>query len=100
MAIDPLSLATILGMALVTYLTRFTGLWLMGRFKLPPRLEAGLRYIPGAVLISIVAPAALTQGPAEIVAAALTVFAAARTKNLLLAMLVGVVAVACLRLVW
>jgi uncharacterized membrane protein len=91
------ALLTIVGMGLVTYATRAGGLWLMGRIPTSPRLEAWLRQIPGAILISIVAPAALTAGPAEALASLATLLVAARTRNLLLAMVVGVAAVWALR---
>ena len=88
---------TICAMAAVTYLTRAAGLFVANRVRITPRAEAFLSAIPGAVLISIVAPAALTQGPAE-AAAALAAFAtAARTKNLPLTMAVGIAFVWALR---
>lgn len=92
MQLSPTSLLTILGMALVTYATRFGGLWLMGRITPSPRVEAWLRNIPGAVLVSIVTPAALTNGPADALAAVATTLVAARTRNLLLAIITGVAA--------
>jgi uncharacterized membrane protein len=91
------ALLTILGMGLVTYATRAGGLWLMGRVPSSPRLEAWLRQIPGAILVAIVAPVALTSGPAALVAALATAAVAARTRNLLLAMVVGVALVWALR---
>ena len=97
MQIDPLTLATILAMALVTYATRAGGLWLMGRVTPSPRVEAWLRNIPGAVLVSIVTPLALTNGPADALAAAATGVVAARTHNLLLAIVVGVASAWILR---
>ncbi len=53
----------------MTYLTRIGGIWLMGRVTPSPRVEAWLRNIPGAVLVAIVAPDALTHGPADALAA-------------------------------
>jgi uncharacterized membrane protein len=97
MGSNTLALATILGMGLVTYATRIGGVWLMGRIKPSPRIEAWLNYIPGAVLVSLVAPAALTSGPADALAAGCTALVAARTKNLLLSMAVGVAAAWVLR---
>lgn len=97
MQIDPLSLATISSMALVTYATRAGGLWLMGRVTPSRRVEAWLRNIPGAVLVSIVTPLALTNGPADALAAAVTALVTARTRNLLLAIIVGVAAAWVLR---
>ncbi|MDY7075897.1 MAG: AzlD domain-containing protein [Chloroflexota bacterium] len=74
----------ILGMALVTYATRAGGLWLMGRVKPSPRVERWLRHIPGAVLISIVAPIVAASDPAELLAMLATVVVGARTGNILL----------------
>lgn len=97
MEIDPLSLATIVAMGLVTYATRAGGLWLMGRVTPSPRLEAWLHNIPGAVLVSIVTPLALSNGPADALATGVTGLVAARTHNLLLAIGIGVGAAWALR---
>ena len=97
MQIDPVSLATILAMALVTYATRVGGLWLMGRVAPSPRVEAWLLNIPGAVLVSIVTPLALSNGPADALAAGLTGLVVARTHNLLLSIGTGVGAAWVLR---
>ncbi|MFL5627239.1 MAG: AzlD family protein [Ktedonobacteraceae bacterium] len=84
------ALLTILGMALVTYLTRMSGLWLMSRVTLSGRMKALLGYIPGTVIVAIIAPTVLSTGLAEAGAAVLTLLVAARTRNVLLSMLVGV----------
>lgn len=97
MSHDTLSLVAILGMGLVTYATRAGGLWLMARVPDSPRLQAWLRHIPGAILVSLIAPAALASGPAEALAALGTALVAARTRNLLLSLLVGVALVWALR---
>lgn len=89
MQIDSTTLITILGMAVVTYATRITGLWLMNRVT-SQRMMTWLRHIPGAVMISIVAPAVLNGGPAEVLAALTTTLVAIRTGNLVVAMLTGV----------
>ena len=96
---EALILTTILGMALVTYLARAGGLWLMGFITPSPRVEAWLRQIPGAVLISIIAPAIFLTSLAQTLAALATLLAAIYTKNILVAMLVGVAAVWLLRMV-
>jgi uncharacterized membrane protein len=105
-------LVTIIGMAVVTYATRVSGFMLIGRMRLTPRVAAWLHYVPGAVLISIIAPAALpvgvlgggtgasgalTGGPAEAVAALVAVTVAVRTRNLLVTMAAGVLAAWALR---
>ena len=112
MTLDLTVLVTIIGMALVTYATRVSGFVLIGRIRLTRRLAAWLRYVPAAVLISIIAPAvlpvgilggqtgasgALTGGPAESLAALVAVLVAARTKNLLATMAAGVLTVWALR---
>ena len=112
MTVDPVVLLTILGMAAVTYTTRVGGFLLLGRASLRERLGPWLHYVPGAVLIAIVAPSvvparlvgieggesgALTAGPAEALAALLAGVVAAKFKNLLAAMLVGVATVWVLR---
>ncbi len=84
------ALVTILGMALVTYLTRISGLWLMSRVPLSHHLKAWLGYIPGTVIVSLVAPTIFGTGFAELGAALATVLVAIRTRNVLLSMLVGV----------
>ena len=97
MSIDPLVGLTILGMAIITYLTRSGGLWLMGRVELTPRVRAWMRQIPGAILVALVTPAVLTGNLADTVAGVATILVAWRTRNVLLAMVVGIVVVAALR---
>jgi uncharacterized membrane protein len=91
------SVLTILGMALVTYATRAGGLWLIGRVRSSPRIERWLRHIPGAVLVSIVAPTVATGDPSELLAVLATVVVGIRTGNVLLTMLVGVAVVWAVR---
>ncbi len=97
MTVDARVLIAIAGMAFVTYLTRAGGIWLLGRVTLSPRLEAGLCFIPGAVLISIVAPALLDAGPRGVIAGLVTAVLAWRTQSPLVAMIAGVVTIVLLR---
>ncbi|HWR04500.1 MAG TPA: AzlD domain-containing protein [Humidesulfovibrio sp.] len=91
------SLLTITGMAVATYASRAAGLMLMSRLSPGPRLTRFMQAIPGAILASIVAPSALTSGPAEAAATAVTGLVAWRFGNLPLAMAVGVGVVLGLR---
>ena len=84
-------------MALATYATRAGGLWLASRLDLSGRVEAWLGYIPGAILVSLVAPAVLASGLAEALAGLAVVLVAIRTASLPLAMVVGVGAVLLFR---
>jgi uncharacterized membrane protein len=88
---------TILGMAVVTYRTRASGLWLVGRMGPSPRLNAALRHLPGAVLVALVSPIVLGNGPSGMLAALATVLVTARTGNFLSALGVGVRTVWVLR---
>ncbi len=99
MTVDHRTLLTIAGMAIVTYALRAGGLWLMGRVPLSGRVETWLRYVPGTVLISLVAPGVLANGVPGAVAALATVGVAARTGNALLAMVAGVLTVLVARAV-
>ena len=97
MAIDPGTLFTIVLMAVATYATRAGGLWLASRFDLTGWAEAWLDQIPGAILVSLVAPVVLTGGFAEALAAVAVVFVAVKTGSLPAAMVTGVVAIVLLR---
>ena len=99
MALDPQALFTILLMALATYATRAGGLWLASRLTLSGRVEAWLDHIPGAMLVSIVAPVVLASGPAEALAGLAVVLVAWRTGSLPVAMVMGVGTVLVLRAV-
>ncbi len=59
----------ILAGAVMTYLTRIGGHLVLSRFERShPRVEAGLNAVPAAVLTTLVAPAAVSAGPAEMIA--------------------------------
>ena len=54
---------------LVTYATRFSGYFILSRFRrIHPRVEAALEAVPAAVLVTIVLPPLLNNGPLEVVA--------------------------------
>jgi uncharacterized membrane protein len=89
-AIDPRILFAIILMALATYATRAGGLWLASRFDLSERAGAWLDQIPGAILVSLVAPAILMGGPIEVLAAVVVVIVSLRTGSLPAAMVIGV----------
>ncbi|CAA9415434.1 MAG: hypothetical protein AVDCRST_MAG55-1632 [uncultured Rubrobacteraceae bacterium] len=97
MGVDPLALLAIVLMALATYATRAGGLWLTSRVEISDRLEAWLEHIPGAILVSLVAPAVLAEGIAAALAALAVMLVARKTGSLPAAMVTGVVAVVLLR---
>ncbi|MFB6103183.1 MAG: AzlD family protein [Haloplanus sp.] len=89
-ALAPLTVGVVLAMAVVTYLTKAGGLWALGRVDLPDRAGDALDALPGAVVVSILAPAVVTAGPPTWLASGVVVVAARRTGSVLLALLLGV----------
>ena len=98
MGIEKQTLLTIFGMAAVTYFSRVGGLYLMNRITITPKTESWLKTLPGCILISIVAPLILRAGLPEIGAALLVILVSLRSRNLLLAMSLGVACVWLLRM--
>lgn len=83
--------------ALATYATRIGGHLVLSRFeKVHPRVEAGLNAVPAAVLTTLVAPAAMNAGPAELVALAVAGIVSLRA-GLLTMFLVGAAVLIALR---
>lgn len=87
-------LAAILGMAAVTYLCRAGGYALLRATRTPPVVEAMLRHLPGALFAAYVAPAVVTGGPTVWLGTAVVVMVQVRTRNLGVAIIAGVAAVA------
>ena len=94
----------IVGSAVATYLVRSLPLAVTVRGHLPPAASRYLDALPVAIIAALVGPAvvapagALTHG-AEPLAAALVIATVAWRRSLLSGVIVGVVAVALLRLV-
>lgn len=84
-------------MAVITYGFRAGGYWLMGRITLSPRLEAGLSYLPGAVITALVVPAALEAGLEGIAGVAAVGVTMRLKNNLLLSLVCGIGTVWALR---
>ena len=67
MSPSPELLFALLAMGLVAYLCRAAGYFAMGFVRLTPRVEAWLVAIPLAVVVAILAPAAASGRPPELV---------------------------------
>ncbi len=91
------TLVAIAVMAIITYGLRAGGYWLMGRISLSPRFEAGLGYLPGAVITALVVPAALEAGIEGILGVVAVGITMRLRPNLMLAMAAGVGTVWALR---
>ena len=90
-----MSLLAIVVMAVVAFLMRAGGYWMMAHVPLTPRVRRILEALPGSIVVAIVAPIVVRGGPV----AALAVFTAAVVmilrRNELLAVIAGIV-VACI----
>lgn len=85
---------------LITFGMRFSFVWLLGRFEVPETMRRALHYVPPAVLSAIVFPELflpggqfdLSLGNARLLAGLVAVAVAAWTKNSLLTILAGFIA--------
>ena len=90
--------ATIAGMGAVTYLTRILGYFISARIKtMPGAVDKLLSYIPGTIIISIIAPQMIEGGNITLSASILCMLVSIAFKNLVAVMASGVVYVSLLR---
>ena len=89
------------GMALVTFGVRYSVLVLVGRMPLPQPIVRALRFVPTAVLTAIIVPAVLLPhgdridlglDNAYLVAALVAALVAWRSRNVLLTIVIGMLA--------
>ncbi|MCA1944709.1 MAG: AzlD domain-containing protein [Desulfovibrio sp.] len=79
--------------ALATYGLRAGGLLLAERLPKTGRLRRGMDALPGALLLSLVVPSIANAGPWGVLAAGITALVAWRSRNMLVAMLLGMAVV-------
>jgi branched-subunit amino acid transport protein len=95
----------LLAVGLVTFATRLSFIWLFRHYSVPPALQRALRYVPPAALTAIILPEMLTPGGTidisfgnlRLIAGLLAIIVAWRTKNILLTILIGMVALLILQ---
>ena len=87
----------IAGMALVMYLTRIGGFWLVGRLTPTPRVTRIIEHLGAVTLVALTAPAVVNAGVPGVIAAAVAALTAWRTGNLLVAMLLAMGVIRVLR---
>ena len=92
------TLLAILCVAFTTYLTRILGYVLLKNKTLTNRQRKILEVIPGCVLISVIAPYFVRNNPADLIAIAITLFAASRF-SLLPTVVISMFSAATLRLI-
>lgn len=72
------TLIAIAFIALTTYMTRLLGYVLLKNRTLTPKQRKIMEVVPGCVLISVIAPYFVKDNVADLVAMAITLFAASR----------------------
>jgi uncharacterized membrane protein len=87
----------IAGMATVTFLCRIAGVVVMSRMRLTPRMERGLRALPGSIIMATILPVVLENGFPAIVALAATIVTMALVKIDLVALAAGLGTLSILR---
>jgi branched-subunit amino acid transport protein len=91
---------------LVTFGMRFSLIYLFGKFEIPETLRRALHYVPPAVLSAIIAPELLFPNKqfdlsldnTRLLAGIIATLVAWRSKNTLLTIIVGMLALALLQL--
>jgi branched-subunit amino acid transport protein len=90
---------------LITFSIRFSFIYLFGRFHIPETLRKALHYVPPAVLSAIIFPEIFLQnrqlelslGNHRLLAGVIAMITAYVTKNTLVTILVGMLALALLQ---
>ena len=91
---------TVIAMGLVTFAIRLSLIGTLGKLTLPPLLVRGLRFVPPAVLAAIVVPELVlpggefdfSLGNARLLAGALAALVAWLTRNVILTVIIGMLA--------
>ena len=91
---------------LITFGMRFSFIYLFGRFHIPETMRKALHYVPPAVLSAIIFPELFLQnqhlelslGNHRLLAGLVAIITAYLTKNTLVTILVGMLALALLQL--
>ncbi|MPR08771.1 AzlD family protein [Microvirga tunisiensis] len=83
------SVIAIAAMTLVTFLCRIAGVVVMSRVRLTPRIERGLRALPGSIILATILPVVIDNGPPAIIALSAAIVAMAVTRIDIVGLLVG-----------
>ena len=95
------TLPVLVAAGLLTFATRLSFIVLVGRVETPPLFARALRFVPAAVLSALILPELLVRGGEirlglgnpRFLAGVLAALVAHRTRNVLLTIAVGMVAV-------
>lgn len=87
----------ILGMTVATYACRASGVLLMSRVRITPRVERALRALPGSIVVSTVLPIAVQSGVPAFAGLSASLTLMSVTRNELAALAGGLGAVVLAR---
>jgi branched chain amino acid efflux pump len=90
-------LAAIAAMAVATYAMRAGGFLLMAQVPLTPRLRRMLDALPGSVVVAVVLPIVVREGPVAALAIGAAVVVMLARRNDLLAVVTGMAVAAAAR---
>jgi uncharacterized membrane protein len=97
MSAEPMALLAIAVMAVMNYLMRAAGFWVMAHVPLTRRTERILQALPGSIVAATVLPIVARSGPAAAIAVAAAAAVMIVRGNSFLAVAVGVATAALLR---
>jgi uncharacterized membrane protein len=83
------SVLAIAAMTLVTFLCRIAGVVVMSRVRLTPRIERGLRALPGSIILATILPVVIDNGLPASIALSAAIVAMAVTRIDIVGLLVG-----------
>jgi uncharacterized membrane protein len=91
------SVLAIAAMTLVTFLCRIAGVVVMSRVRITPRIERGLRALPGSIILATILPVVIDNGWPAMIALAAAIVVMALTRIDIVGLLAGLGTLAVIR---
>ena len=91
------SVLAIAAMTLVTFLCRIAGVVVMSRVRITPRIERGLRALPGSIILATILPVVIDNGWPAMIALAAAIIAMAVTRIDIVGLVAGLGTLAVIR---
>jgi uncharacterized membrane protein len=91
------SVLAIAAMTLVTFLCRIAGVVVMSRVRITPRIERGLRALPGSIILATILPVVIDNGWPAMIALAAAIIAMAVARIDIVGLVAGLGTLAVIR---
>ena len=91
------SVLAIAAMTLVTFLCRIAGVVVMSRVRITPRIERGLRALPGSIILATILPVVIDNDWPAMIALAAAIIVMALTRIDIVGLLAGLGTLAVIR---